>query len=132
MTPQLNDLQTYWTPIAPFLSLRNEAEYDAAVVRLNALLDEVGTNQLHPLYDLLDTLGSLVHTYEQQHHAIPSAAGPEVLEFLLEEHGLAPNELTEIGAATDIQQYLDGKLELNVNQIRTLSKRFHVSPAAFI
>jgi hypothetical protein len=28
--------------IAPYLTISNEQEYDAAVARLNALLDEVG------------------------------------------------------------------------------------------
>ncbi len=52
MTSQLTELQTHWTPIAPIFSLRNEADYDAAVARLNALLDEVGTNEKHPLYSI--------------------------------------------------------------------------------
>jgi hypothetical protein len=56
MTPQLSDLQTHWAPIAAIFSIRSEGEYDAAVERLNALIDEVGTNESHPLYGLLDTL----------------------------------------------------------------------------
>jgi hypothetical protein len=41
----------------------NEHEYDLAVERLKRLLDEVGANEEHPLYKLLDTLGAITHTY---------------------------------------------------------------------
>lgn len=132
MTTLLTDLQAHWTPIAPLFSIRNEDEYDTAVARMNALLDEIGTNEAHPLYSLLDTLGTLVHTYEAEHHAIPNAAGPEVLQFLLEEHGVSPDDLTEVGSPEIIGRYLARSEELSLEQVRILSRRFHVSPAAFI
>ena len=132
MTTSLADLQTHWTPIAPLFSLRSEEEYDAAVQRLNMLVDEVGTNEKHPLYTLLDTLGTLVHTYEAEHHAIPGASGPEVLQFLMQEHGLTPVDLPELGPPEMIERYLAGEQELSIHQLRTLAQRFHVAPAAFI
>ena len=33
------------------LTVRNEREYDRAIKRLNALLDQVGNNSRHPLTD---------------------------------------------------------------------------------
>ena len=132
MTTLLADLEAHWTPIAPFFSIRNEDEYDAAVARINALLDEVGTNEAHPLYSLLDTLATLVHTYEAEHHAIPKASGPDVLKFLMEEHGVSATELSEIGSPEIIDRYLAGSEDLSLEQVRILSSRFQVSPAAFI
>jgi HTH-type transcriptional regulator/antitoxin HigA len=132
MTTLLSDLQAYWTPIASLFSLRNEEEYHAAVTRLNALVDEVGTNENHPLYSLLDTLGTLVHSYEAEHHSIPVASGPEVLEFLMEEHGLSAEDLVELGSPQSVERYCAGKEELSMDQVRALARRFHVSPAAFI
>jgi HTH-type transcriptional regulator/antitoxin HigA len=132
MTLQFADLQNYWAPIAPYLSLRNEQEYDAAVDRLNSLVDEIGTDENHPLYSLLDTLGTLVHTYEVQHHTIPSASGSGVLQFLMEEHGLSAGDLTEIGPPATVERVLAGQQELSTSQVRALAERFHVSPAAFI
>jgi HTH-type transcriptional regulator / antitoxin HigA len=132
MITQLADLQTHWTPIAPIFSIHSEAEYDAAVERINALLDEVGTNEQHPLYSLLDTLGTLIHTYEAEHHAIPNAAGPEVLQFLMEEHNLTSSQLPEIGDANLVERYLSGEEELSITQVRAIAKRFDVSPSAFI
>jgi len=132
MTTQITDLHAHWPPIAPLFSLRSEAEYDAAVERLNALLDEIGTNQNHPLYSLLDTLGTLVHAYEAEHHVIPSASGPEVLQYLMDEHGITALNLPEIGSPEAVERYLAGELELSIEQVRALARRFHVSPAAFI
>jgi len=64
------DIQTHWEAIFPLLTIRNEEEYNAAVTRLNELLDNIGTNEKHPLYTLLDTLGTLVHAYEEKHYPI--------------------------------------------------------------
>jgi len=61
MTLVNEELQTHWANIAPLLIIRSEREYTAAVKRLNELLDEIGDNEKHPLYSLLDTLGTLVH-----------------------------------------------------------------------
>jgi HTH-type transcriptional regulator/antitoxin HigA len=132
MTTHLADIATHWTPIAPLFSIRTENEYSAAVERLNALLDEIGTNESHPLYSLLDTLGTLVHTYEEQHHGVPNATGPEVLQYLMEEHGLSAADLPEFGSLEEVEQYLAGNAELTIDQVRRLAQRFGVSPTAFI
>jgi len=126
------ELQQHWTAISPLLSLRNEQEYDRAVERLNRLLDEVGTDEQHPLYTLLDTLGTLIHAYEEEHHPIPECSGVDVLRFLMEEHDLMQSDLPEIGSQGVVSEILRGKRELNVRQIRALAKRFHVSPEMFI
>ena len=112
--------------------MRNEAQYDQAVEQLNALIDEIGTDETHPLYELLDTLGTLVHAYEERHHPVPDCSGREMVDFLMEEHGLKQADLPEIGSQGIVSEVLSGKRELNVRQIRALAQRFHVSPAVFI
>jgi HTH-type transcriptional regulator/antitoxin HigA len=127
-----DELQQHWTALSPLLAIRNEHEYDGAVERLNHLLDEVGTDEQHPLYTLLDTLGTLVHAYEEQHHPMPECSGVDVLRFLMDEHGLSQSDLPEVGSQGVVSDILRGKRELNVRQIRALAKRFQVSPAVFI
>ncbi|MGD9633476.1 MAG: type II toxin-antitoxin system HigA family antitoxin [Pirellulales bacterium] len=126
------DLQTHWVPLAPIFALHSEADYDSAVARLNALVDEVGSNEQHPLYGLLDTLGAVIHAYELQQHAIPDVPGHEVLQHLLEEHDLSAAELTELGSVAEAEQVLSGKRPLTPDQIRALAARFGVSPAALL
>ena len=107
-------------------------DYELAVDRLNLLVNEVGTDEQHPLYDLLDVLGTVVHAYEEQHYPLPICSGAEILRFLMEEHGLTASDLPELGSPDRVSDILAGKRELDVGQIRTLAKRFHVSPAVFI
>lgn len=114
------------------IAIRNEIEYDQAVKRLNRLLDEVGTDERHPLYGLLDTLGTLIHAYEERHFEMPEPSGPEMLRFFMEEHGLRYSDLPEVGSQRVVSEILRGKRELNAKQIRALAARFHVSPAVFV
>ena len=117
--------------MSTLLQIRDEREYDLAVERLNGLLDEVGTDERHPLYSLLDTLGVLVHAWEEQHYPMDAAPGRDVLRYLLDEHGLTQSELPEVGSQGLVSEILNGRQELNVRQIRALSDRFGVSPAVF-
>jgi HTH-type transcriptional regulator/antitoxin HigA len=132
MTVMTKEIHRHWASISPLLIIRNEREYDLAVQHLDELLDEIGTDESHPLYGLLDTLGTLVSVYEAQHHSLPTARGHEVLHFLMEEHDLAQSELPEVGSQGVVSEVLAGKRELNVRQIRALAARFRVSPAVFL
>ncbi len=125
-------LRRSWNNISPLLRIQNEEEYDKAVERLNGLIDEVGTDEKHPLYSLLDTLGTVVHAYEEKHHAMPRAKAPDLLRLLMEEHGLTQSDLPDVGSQGVVSEILAGKRDLNVRHIRALSKRFKVSPSVFM
>lgn len=122
----------HWTAIQPILTIRNEDEYDRAVATLNELLDEVGTDESHPLYGLMDTLGTIIAAYEDDTLALPEIGGGGVLAYLMEEHELRQSDLPEVGSQGVVSEILRGKRELNVRQIRVLAVRFGVSPAAFV
>ena len=132
MTLVNDQIQTHWINIAPLLTVRNEREYNAAVKRMNELLDEIGTNEKHPLYSLLDTLGTLIHAYEEEYFPIPESTGAEILRFLMDENGMTQSDLSEIGSQGVVSEILNGKRELNIRQVRVLAKKFKVSPAAFV
>lgn len=122
----------HWMAIEPILMIQNEDEYDRATVTLNELLDEVGTDEKHPLYGLLDTLGTVIAAYEADHLALPEVSGGEVLAYLMEQHGLRQSDLPEIGSQGVVSEILSGKRELNVRQIRALAGRFGVSAGVFV
>lgn len=132
MTTILKEIQPHWAAIRPYFSIRNDAEYHQAVIRLNALIDEVGDDEEHPLYEFLDTLGAVIQLYEEKHYPMPDVSGAEVLQYLMEEHNLRQSDLHEVGSQGVVSEILNGKRELNVRQIRELAQRFHVSPAVFI
>lgn len=125
------ELQTQWTAVAPLLTITNEQEYDAAVERLNTLLDKIGEDESHPLYSLLDTLGILIEAYDNEHYPIPDCSGIDALLYLMEEHQLSQSDLPEIGSQGVVLEILNGKRSLNVRQIKALAQKFNVSPATF-
>ena len=129
ITPQL---QRSWTQVCPLLKIQDERDYDLATERLNSLIDEVGTDEQHPLYSLLDTLGTVVHVWEEQHYPMPRSEGVDSLRFLMEEHELTQSDLPEVGSQGVVSEILAGKRKLNIRQIRALSKRFGVSPSVFV
>ncbi len=131
MSVMTRDIQVHWQVIGPLLTIQDEDEYDRAVEHLNALIDEVGIDEEHPLYNLLDTLGTLIHAYEETHFAIPASRGIDALEYLMDEHSLKQSDLSEIGTQGVVSEILNGKGQLNVRQIQALSQRFGVSPAVF-
>ena len=119
-------------PSTPFLAIRTEREYDAAVARLNALVDQVGDNPKDARYRLVETLSVLIEAYDREHHGLPQASGVEVLRFLMEEHGLTQKDLREIGSQGVVSEVLAGRRRLNVRQIRALAARFGVDAGAFV
>ena len=92
----------------------------------------MGNNERHPLSSLMETIGSLVETYESRN--IPEIEGNPIdtLNALMAEHGLKQSDLPEIGSQGVLSEILSDKRQLNARQIKLLSKRFKVSPALFI
>lgn len=125
-------IEPYWAVLEPVLTVRTAADYTTAVARLNQLLDEVGDNADHPLYGLLDTLGTMVHAYEEEHVVIPATTGVDALRYLMEEHRLTQSDLPEVGSQGVVSEVLAGKRKLNLRQVQALAVRFGVSPAVFI
>ncbi|MGD9365861.1 MAG: helix-turn-helix domain-containing protein [Desulfobacteraceae bacterium] len=133
MDTQLEKIAKIWPGIQNIFSVpHNQKEYNRLVNILDGLIDEVGENESHPLATLMETLGSLIESYEAQN--IPEIEGsPSVaLKTLMEEHDLKQSDLPEIGSQGVISEILSGKRQLNVRQIKLLSKKFNVSPSVFM
>ena len=128
LTQAWGTLQT----LIPVFPIRNERQYERALDTLSDLLDIVNDDEAHPLYNLLDTLGVLVHAYKEGHYPAPPVSGIDVLGFLMGEHNLTPSDLPELGDASVVSQLLAGERPLSVEHIRALSQRFGLSPATFI
>lgn len=133
MNIQLKEIVKVWPDIAPIFSVpHNEKDFNKLVDLLDSLIDEVGNNENHPLSSLMETIGSLIETYESQYIKEIEGNPIDTLNTLMEEHGLKQSDLSEIGSQGVVSEILSGKRQLNVRQIKMLSNRFHVSPAVFI
>ena len=118
--------------VVPLGTLRTKKDYARAVATLDAILDEIGEDEKHPLAELADALGVFIEKYEAEHAPIAGAKPAAVLKFLMREHGLRQTDLSEIGSQGVVSEILAGKRELNTRQIGRLAKRFGVSSAVFI
>ena len=133
MNTQIKEIAKVWPDIQTVLSVpHNDKEYKKLLNLLDSLIDEVGNNERHPLSSLMETIGSLIETYESQN--IPEIVGNPIdtLHTLMKEHSLKQSDLHEIGSQGVVSEILSGKRQLNVRQIKLLSKRFKVSPSVFI
>ena len=133
MIQEANDIIRIWPDIKNIFAVaHSEAEYDRQVSFLDSLLEEVGEDEGHPLASLIETVGSLVETYEAANLPEPEGSPAEVLKYLMEEHGVRQGDLPEIGSQGVVSEILSGKRSLNTRQVKALSTRFGVSPAVFI
>ncbi|MCW5202682.1 transcriptional regulator [Desulfobulbus sp. US1] len=132
MNMKAESIQEHWAPISHFFSVTNEEEYDRAVELLDSLLDEIGTDERHPLYEFLDTLGTVIQAYEEKNYPFPDCDGISMLCYFMDEYGLTASDLPEIGSQETVSAIISGKKELSLRQVRALSKRFHVSSAVFV
>lgn len=118
--------------VVPLGTLRTRKDYARATEMLDAILDEIGEDEKHPLAELADALGVFIEKYEAEHVRIPVVKPTAVLKFLLQQHGLRQADLPEIGSQGVVSEVLAGRRDLNARQIKRLAKRFGVSPAVFI
>ncbi len=82
--------------------------------------------------ELADLLTLLIEDFEEKQYRLPRAKPLEVLRFLMAQHGLKQKDLVDVfGTPSIVSEVLSGKRELNKDQIKRLSERFHVSPEVF-
>ena len=133
MNIQLKEIAKVWPDIKPIFSVpHNKKDYNKLVNLLDDLVDEVGNNEKHLLTSLMETIGSLIETYESQYVNEIEGDPIDTLNVLMVEHGLKQSDLAEIGSQGVVSEILSGKRQLNIRQIKILSKRFKISPAVFI
>lgn len=117
------------TDISP---IRSAAHYKRMTAMLEGLLTLSGGNEAHPAMGLVDIVGDLIADYEATNNPLPEATGLQALQFLMDQHGLKQTDLPEIGSQGVVSEILAGKRELNIRQVRSLSRRFSVSVATFV
>jgi HTH-type transcriptional regulator / antitoxin HigA len=97
-------------------AIRTEADYEAALARIDALMDaEPGT----PEGEELDVLTDLVELYEARHVPMGYPTVLEALRFRMEQAGLSPRDLIPfIGSRAKVSEVLSGKRSLTMQMAR--------------
>ncbi|TXH67785.1 MAG: transcriptional regulator [Thiothrix sp.] len=129
----INMVLEHWQYVAPALTApQTEADYEALVEALDAVLDAGGADETHPLASLADRMGDLIAQYEDEHLPAIPATGVDAIKFLMESHGLDQGDLPEVASQGVMSELLRGKRELNLRQIKALSTRFKVPVSVFV
>ena len=82
--------------------------------------------------ELADLFTLLIEDYEGRRYHLPKASLRELLEFLMDQHGLQQKDLADVfGTPSIVSEVMNGKRALNKEHIRRLSERFHLSPEVF-
>ncbi len=133
MQPQLQDIANVWPSISNVFSVpHTDNDYENLVSLLDGLIDEVGENENHPLSSLMESIGNLIETYENNYISPNLGSPTESLRYLMKEHGLKQSDLPEIGSQGVVSEIMKGKRSLNIRQIKELSMKFGISPLVFI
>ncbi len=133
MISELEKVVPIWPQMSSILSVpHDQKSYEHLVSILDSLIDEVGEKENHQLSGLMEVVGNLIESYENDQEYIKNAEPISVLKELMDQHGLTQKDLVEVGSQGVVSEILSGKRELNVRQIRSLATRFSVSAAVFI
>ena len=115
----------------PLRPLRTDADLDAAVAVVDALIDQ--SNLTAPEQDYLDVLSDLVEAYEETAVPMKPVGDADMLRLLIEAKG-ATQAQTAKGAGiaeSTVSEVLAGKRKLNRAQIGKLCRYFRVGVSAF-
>jgi HTH-type transcriptional regulator/antitoxin HigA len=104
--------------------IRNEADYDAALHRVEALW---GSASETPEGDELDVLVPLIEAYEREHYPIDLPIPIDAIKFRLEQQGKDYRSLIGIiGQRTRVYEVMRGARPLSLNMIRKLHSKLGI------
>ncbi|MEN8255803.1 MAG: transcriptional regulator [Verrucomicrobiota bacterium] len=95
--------------------IRTEADYEAALARIEALMDAApGTLKGNEL----DVLSLLVETYEKEHYPVGMPAPLEAIRFFMDQNGLSNADMVQyLGSPSKVSEVLNGKRSLSKTMI---------------
>lgn len=110
--------------------IRSEADYDRALLEIDALFDaRPGT----PEGDELDVLVTLVEAYEAEHHAIGAPDPIALIEFAMEQRGADRSDLEAlIGPRGRVSEILNRRRPLTLPMIRRLTVEWGLPTEALV
>jgi HTH-type transcriptional regulator/antitoxin HigA len=107
-------------------------QYDTIHARFGELLRKARRNKAEDR--LMDLLGVLIEDFDRRNSLPPDDGTPgERLRFLME-HSLRPSSdlLPIFGQRSHLNEALNGKRPISIEQARKLGKMFSVNPGLFI
>ena len=119
----------------PLQPITSEKSHKIALSVVDKIITFIATdkNPDEGINIYLKTLADLIEDYESEKYKTSAVTGKEMLAYLMDLRGLNQSDLAkELGGQPIVSKILKGERELNLRQIKALSKRFKVSPEVFI
>lgn len=118
--------------LAALRTLQNEEEYETALKAVRPYFEvepAAGTEEAAHF----DALVLLIEEYEARHFAIPRAAPVEVLKSVMIANNYSRADLIAvIGSKSRVADLLNGKREINLEQIRKISKAWGIPAGSLV
>jgi HTH-type transcriptional regulator / antitoxin HigA len=106
--------------------LKIEADYEAAIRKIEALLDEDPKPESEG-HDRLDLLSLLAHAYEEEHEPPGRVTPQEAVEFMLQQKGMSGSDLSELmRGRSRVSEFFSGRRNLSKAQVEALHRRLGI------
>jgi HTH-type transcriptional regulator/antitoxin HigA len=113
-------------------TLRDEAEYEAALVAVRPYFDDEPAADT-PEAANFDALTLLIEDYEARFYPIGRADPVSVVKSVMAANNYTRADLIEVvGSKARASDLLNGRREINLDQIRKLNRAWHIPAAALI
>lgn len=129
----IEQISQSWRNIAPLLvPVFSEEDCDRREEQLKTLIKLNQQRKDAQISYLVKSIALTIEEYEKKEFPIDKATGIEMLQYLMEEHGLSASDFPEIGNQQLVLDLLNGKQELSLRMIKVLAKRFGVKEQTFL
>ena len=113
-------------------TLQSEAEYQAALKAVRPYFDTEPAADT-PESAHFDALMLLIEQYESKHYEIPRAAPVDVLKSIMVANNYSREDLIKVvGSKSRAADLLNGRREINLDQIRKISKAWSIPAGALV
>ena len=113
-------------------TLQSEEEYRAALKAVRPYF-EVEPAPDTPEAAHFDALVLLIEQYEARHYEIPRATPVDVLKSVMVANNYSRADLIEIiGSRSRVADLLNGRREINLDQIRKISRAWNIPAGALV
>jgi HTH-type transcriptional regulator/antitoxin HigA len=105
-------------------AIRNDRDYEAALARVDTLID---AKKNTPDGDELDILVTLIEAYEAKHHPITPPDPVEAIKFRMDQMGYGRDKLAALlGGQSRVSELFAGKRSLTLSMIRKLHREWNI------
>lgn len=113
-------------------TLSDEAEYEAALMMVRPYFENEPTEGT-PEAAHFDALVLLIEDYERRRYPIPRAAPLDVVRFIMSSNHYTQSDLVEVlGSKARASELLNGRREINLDQIRKISRAWRIPAGALV